>query len=209
MDINAKIIPLDEPESNIPSHTTKSTEEIRNAFKELMKPTKKESIPLKMTPIEYCKIKHGSQIRKFTGEPYYTHSIKVAEIVKEYTNDENLISTSLLHDTVEDTDATIEEIENLFNMKIALLVAELTSSNFTIKEMGKAKYLINKMNNMSDEALLIKLADRLDNVSGLHLAPEKFIERYKRETIEILDGLNRDLNDNHKDLIKKIRSKLG
>ena len=139
---------------------------------------------------QFATEKHKNQVRKFSGEPYVNHPIRVSQLVLKYSKEDNLskmVAAALLHDTVEDTDTTYAEIQKEFGPAVAVLVKELTSEP-DIKE-SKAEYLSNKMFMMSDQALLIKLADRLDNVTGIKNTPVEFSQRYIKETKIILESL--------------------
>lgn len=155
----------------------------------------------------YAKEKHKGQKRSFSGKPYFVHPKSVAAYVKKYTKDPILTQAAYLHDVLEDTDTDYKSLQQEFGNKVASLVKELTSiSKVEMKNQygGKAQYLTDKMNKMSDAALTIKLCDRLDNVDDKH-APQKFKDRYFNETKYILDNLNRSLNSTHKKIIKKIK----
>lgn len=69
---------------------------------------------------------HKGQFRKYTGDPYITHPIAVSKIVATITNDEDMIAAALLHDTVEDTEVTLQQIEENFGSRVALFVENLT-----------------------------------------------------------------------------------
>ena len=88
----------------------------------------KEEISLIEKAIDFSKQAHKQQFRK-SGEPYFHHPIEVAKILKEIKLDNSSIACGLLHDTVEDTTATIKEIENHFGLEIASLVDGLTKIN--------------------------------------------------------------------------------
>lgn len=157
--------------------------------------------------------KHTGQTRR-SGEPYIAHPERVAEIVKKFKKShkiEDLVSSAWLHDTIEDTGETEENLKKLFNPLISSLVAELTSDKSKIKEIGKGPYLANKMIGMSSWGLVIKLADRLDNVSDLKTANESFRKRYSEETKFILDKLEKErkLSNTQQALIKAIKIKLS
>lgn len=149
---------------------------------------------------------HSGQLRKYSNKPYFTHVKYVARTIEDLFKDEDLIIVSLLHDTIEDTDITYTDIYMKFGKKIADLVLELTSGK--IENMTKAEYLTKKMNNMSDDALLVKLADRLNNVKYLdrdcktrdHL---NFVKKYYLETFEILKNL-KSFNGNSREKEIKI-----
>lgn len=164
--------------------------------------------------LQFAKHAHTGQTRS-GGEPYITHPMRVADSIRQYKQSHNLealIDAALLHDTIEDTDTTHEALQDLFGGLVASLVKELTSNKDEIKKMGKAAYLANKMATMSSYALVIKLADRLDNVKDIATAktPE-WRAKYKAETLHILDYIakNRVLSGTHQKLIGLIRSKLN
>lgn len=163
---------------------------------------------------EYATQKHSKQKRKFSGEPYVEHPKRVAELIRKYKSSKNkdeLISAALLHDTIEDTDTTEEDLKKLFGGLITSLVKELSSEKEQIEKIGKDDYLSGKMLDMSSWALTIKLADRLDNVSDLLDSNEKFRDRYSKETKSILQKLEkgRTLSDTQKKLVTAIKEKLA
>jgi len=168
---------------------------------------------------KFAERKHFGQWRADNKTPYITHPIRVAEIVKKFKKShriEELLAAAYLHDTLEDTKTGINELRNNFGETIALLVVELTSNPLEIQNIGKAKYLSEKLgseDNMSNWALTIKLADRLDNVSDLEnsVKGDGWAQKYKKETIKILDFLekHRYLSNTHKSLIKEVRKSIG
>lgn len=164
--------------------------------------------------LAYASKAHSGQTRS-TGAEYISHPIQVAKSVEMYKKSHNLdalISAAYLHDTLEDTDTTHEDLERMFGGLVASLVKELTSDKEKIKEVGKTDYLKTKMAAMSSYALVIKLADRLDNVQDITTAktPE-WRNKYKKETEHVLQYIekNRVLSGTHKKIISLIRSKLG
>lgn len=164
---------------------------------------------------EFAKKQHGEDKRKY-GEkkPYCTHPYAVAERlqqIKTYKNNEIVIAAAYLHDIVEETNAEYEELKSLFNERIANLVNELTSDPLKYsddekqsKYLAKAKYLTNKINKMSEDARVIKLADREHNVSTLAVCPQSFAQRYAKETQYILNHLKFNPNEAEKQLIESI-----
>lgn len=152
--------------------------------------------------------KHAYQHRKFSNEPYFNHPSRVADIVRRFTKDEELIAAAYLHDVIEDTKTSVKEIDAVFGEKIARIVKELTSVKKEQVLIGKADYLLKKMNQMTSDALLIKIADRLDNVSDFRFASEKFRNKYIKETYYILQNLKRPLKSEHKKLIQEIVTQL-
>jgi guanosine-3',5'-bis(diphosphate) 3'-pyrophosphohydrolase len=156
---------------------------------------------------------HDGQIRKFSGVEYIWHPVNVAKIVREVKkskNKEKIIIAALLHDTVEDTNLTINEINSKFGEMVSNIVSELTSDLEKINEIGKSEYLLEKMLKMTSYALVIKLADRLHNCSDLASGSQKFRDRYVTETRFILKGLNnRYLSNTHKKLIGMIDKEIS
>jgi hypothetical protein len=164
--------------------------------------------------LQYATKAHADQTRA-GGDPYITHPMRVADHIKQYKKSHNLdalISAAYLHDTVEDTDTTHEALHDLFGGLVASLVKELTSDPEQIKKVGKAQYLAHKMAAMSSYALVIKLADRLDNVKDITTArTPQWRQKYKNETEHILNYIEktRALSGTHQKLIGLIRDKLS
>jgi GTP pyrophosphokinase len=156
---------------------------------------------------------HDGQYRKFSGKEYAWHPVEVSKIVREHKhskNKEDICIAALLHDTVEDCDVTLKDIEDEFGSEVSSMVEQLTSDSSKISKMGKADYLLHKMLEMSSYALVIKLADRLHNCSDLDKGSENFREKYTTETRYIIDGLyQRKLSDTHKNLIMLINDKIS
>ena len=167
------------------------------------------------TALQFASIAHANQ-KRAGGAPYIIHPIAVAKNVEFYKqkskNMQALLDAAHLHDTVEDTGTTLEQIGTMFGPLVASLVQELTSDSDKVKMMGKDKYLAHKMSNMSNYGLVIKLADRLDNVKNISTArtPE-WRARYKAETEHIIAVItqSRVLSPTHKRIIDAIRLKLG
>lgn len=137
----------------------------------------------------YAMKKHGSQLRT-SGDPYYSHPIEVAGILTKFKLDCTSIIAGLLHDTVEDTDATIEEIRNLFGDQVAQLVDGLTKLamiELKSKDTKQAENFRKLLLAMSEDirVLLIKLADRLHNMRTIQYCPEEKRLRISRETLDI------------------------
>ena len=156
---------------------------------------------------------HAGQERA-GGGPYISHPVRVAQHVEQWKKSHNLdalISAAYLHDTLEDTDTTHEALQDLFGGLVASLVKELTSDKTQVQQMGKKNYLAQKMAAMSSYALVIKLADRLDNVRDITTAKTpQWRAKYAAETNHILDYIekNRVLTGTHQKLIGLIRDKL-
>lgn len=167
---------------------------------------------------EFAKELHKDQIRKFINKPYFdAHVQKVNGTVKQYTTDEDLLCAALLHDTIEDCFKDKWEgysiIKEKFGKRVADLVLELTSDEGEMKHRydgSKRDYLIYKMTHMSDDALIVKLCDRLQNISDAFTASEKFRNNYFNETSAIVEAIqtDRNLTDIHKKILADINAKL-
>ena len=166
--------------------------------------------------ISFALRKHNGQLRK-DGLPYITHPLRVSEIVKKFKKSHRLhelMAAAILHDTLEDTDTTFDELKENFGELVALIVLGLTNDKIELNKVGKSNYLCEKLScpkKVSRWALVIKLADRLDNVSDLDIMEDrKFAEKIKKETYEILNYLeeNRELTFAQKRLVQAIKDKL-
>ena len=124
---------------------------------------------------------------------------------------------NLLHDTIEDCFKDKWEgysiIKEKFGKRVADLVLELTSDEGEMKHRydgSKRDYLIYKMTHMSDDALIVKLCDRLQNISDAFTASEKFRNNYFNETSAIIEAIqtDRNLTDIHKKILADINAKL-
>lgn len=166
--------------------------------------------------IMYAELKHAGQVRKFSGEPYVNHPVRVAKTLSAYTTDYSILAAAVLHDTLEDTDTTIEDLVRLFGDRVANLVKALTNDPEEIKRVGKTQHLLEKMAKMDDETLLIKLADRLDNVQDVTFDPTseryEWSQKYADQTQTLLESLETrespEVSIGCKDLMKKIGEKI-
>jgi len=133
---------------------------------------------------------HGSQTRA-SGDPYYSHPIEVAGILTDLHLDDETIVTAILHDTIEDTLATPEEIERRFGANVARLVdgvTKLSRIEAQSESQRAAENLRKFLLAMSGDirVLLVKLADRLHNMRTLHFIPDQEKRRrIARETMDI------------------------
>ena len=139
--------------------------------------------------VEYANAKHQYQKRK-DGSPYIIHPLAVAQVVAEMGLDMDAILGALLHDCIEDTDASHEDIEKLFGTTVAELVegvTKLTRTDFTTSEQAQMESLRKMFMAMSKDirVVLIKIADRLHNMRTMqYQTPAKQIKKC-RETMDI------------------------
>lgn len=138
---------------------------------------------------EFAATAHEGQRRK-SGESYVTHPLAVASVIAELRLDVASICAGLLHDSVEDTAATLEQLTELFGKEIAFLVDGVTKLGklpYSTREEQQAENFRKMLLAMARDirVILVKLCDRLDNMRSLeHLAPEKQ-ERIAAETMQI------------------------
>ena len=139
--------------------------------------------------VDYANKKHAAQKRK-DGSPYIIHPLAVAQIVTEMGLDMDAILGALLHDCIEDTDASHEEIEKLFGPTVAELVegvTKLTRADFSSREQAQMENLRKMFMAMSKDirVVLIKIADRLHNIRTMqYQSPAKQISKCQ-ETMDI------------------------
>jgi len=133
---------------------------------------------------------HGAQVRA-SGDPYFSHPIEVAGILTDLKLDDETIVTAILHDTIEDTVATPEQIEKLFGANVARLVdgvTKLSKIEAQSENERAAENLRKFLLALSDDirVLLVKLADRLHNMRTLHhIGSEEKRRRIAKETMDI------------------------
>ncbi|WP_029056825.1 RelA/SpoT family protein [Stappia stellulata] len=137
----------------------------------------------------YAMQKHGTQMRA-SGDPYFSHPLEVAAILTDLRLDDATIAVALLHDTIEDTSATRDEIDRMFGPEIGKLVDGLTKIkrlDLVSKRAKQAENFRKLLLAIADDVrvLLVKLADRLHNMRTLHHMPEHKRGRIAEETMEI------------------------
>ena len=137
----------------------------------------------------YAMRAHGEQ-KRASGDPYFSHPLEVAAILTDLKLDDATIVAALLHDTIEDTDATRAEIDRLFGHDIGRLVEGLTKLKrleLVSKEAKQAENLRKLLLAIADDVrvLLIKLADRLHNMRTLAYRPPEARARTAEETLDI------------------------
>lgn len=143
----------------------------------------------------FSKIAHEGQKRK-GGADFFIHPLEVAKMLSKFGADKETVCAALLHDVVEDTEATLDEVCEEFGEKITFLVEALTkiSFDFESKDERKARYReqVKKATEEDKRVLLIKLADRLHNIKTLHVFEEKKRGRTAKETLDFYVPLARE-----------------
>lgn len=137
----------------------------------------------------YAMQKHGTQ-KRASGDLYFGHPLEVAAILTDLKLDDATIAVALLHDTIEDTDATKAEIDNLFGHEIGTIVEGLTKIErlkLVTREEAQAENLRKLLLAISQDVrvLLVKLADRLHNMRTLEFVPPEKRKRIAQETMDI------------------------
>lgn len=157
-----------------------------------------ESSPRLEQAIAVATKAHAGQLRK-TGEPYIIHPLAVMKLLQEWNMDEDTIIAGVLHDTVEDTDLTLKEIEDQFGKDVAFLVNGVTKLGKARKGMRDLdEYLPSTSDNLLKlliatgqdiRVLIIKLADRLHNLRTLGALPPEKQKKIARESLEVFAPL--------------------
>ena len=155
---------------------------------------------------DYAEKKHFGQ-KRISGDDYILHPLNVALILTEISADAPCMAAALLHDTIEDSDATKEEIEKLFGSEVTLLVdgvTKINKINFNSDSEASAAYQRKILVGLSEDVrvIIIKLADRLHNMRTLDVMSEEKQKKKAKETLEILTPVAHRLG------IYKIKSEL-
>ena len=155
---------------------------------------------------EYANSKHVHQ-KRITGDDYIQHPLNVALILTNINSDYKAICAALLHDTIEDSDGTYEEISKLFDKEVANLVECVTKINrisFTSESEQMAANQRKILVGLAEDVrvIIIKLADRLHNMRTLYVMPLEKQKKKAKETLEILTPVAHRLG------IYKIKSEL-
>ena len=156
--------------------------------------------------IQFATKAHEGQTRKYTGEPYIVHPLSVMEIVKTVDHTEEMLMAAVLHDTVEDTDVTLQDIDREFGPVVAQLVEELT--DVSKPEDGNRAFRKGLDREHSAQASAqgqtIKIADLLDNTKSITEHDEHFAKVYMKEKALLLQILDKA----DKILLKKAQKKV-
>ena len=171
-------------------------------YEAMFKKIKSQDFPLECRGMYYfSKGRHAHQERKGSGFPYFVHPRGVAYIVMEHGGSIDQINAAFAHDLLEDTETSYLEIMKVAHSeKCADLCTELRNNEIRKEEMGKEAYITEKLLTMSEEALLIKLADMVYN--SYDQPGEKALNRMYRNVCKLL--LKRTLNDKCKEMAELV-----
>ena len=139
--------------------------------------------------IDFATKAHEGQVRKYTNEPYITHPLAVAEIVAEVTENEDSIIAAILHDVVEDTDISINKIQEKFGHKVADYVNDLTEYPSVENRLTRKRQNVFDLSQGYDESKTIKLADLIHNTESIVKHDPKFAKLYMFEKAMLLGAL--------------------
>ncbi len=148
---------------------------------------------LEQRALAFARKAHESigQVRKYTNEPYINHPIAVADIVRSVPHTEDMIAAALLHDVVEDTNFTLDEVRLEFGDEVAVLVEMLTDVSCPQDGNRAKRKMLDLMHTAlaSPEAKTIKLADIIDNASSVTQHDKSFAILYLTEKLMSLEVL--------------------
>lgn len=137
--------------------------------------------------IAFATAAHEGQVRKYTGEPYVEHVIAVAEMVATHVTDDDAIIAAILHDTVEDCDVTIDEIQAEFGDRVAEYVWYLTKPPVFVGNRAKRKALDRaRLKEAPEIVRFIKVMDIWHNSTSIREFDEKFYETFRQEVRDLL-----------------------
>lgn len=150
----------------------------------------------------YARRRHGDTgaIRKVSKLPYWVHPEGVAKIIMNHGGTDDEIKAAMAHDTLEDTLTPRYDIEDRFGKRIADIVAEVTNDKNEIAKIGKEQYVSEELVRLSPEALTVKLADMLFNITD-NPTPTNY-ERMKRNVAYLMQ--HKEISGKHLELANEI-----
>jgi len=187
--------------SRLPGATPRRAREIRQLADTLESYLTDAQVGQVVKAYEFGARAHEGQTR-LSGEPYITHPIAVAQLLADMHLDSQTIVAAILHDVVEDTETSLDEIRQTFGDEVAMLVdavSKLDQIQFNSRAEAQAESFRKMMLAMIEDirVILVKLADRLHNMSTLDSMPREKQARIARETLEIYAPIANRLGINH------------
>jgi guanosine-3',5'-bis(diphosphate) 3'-pyrophosphohydrolase len=156
-----------------------------------------------LSATHFAALKHRCQRRKNTdADPYINHPIAVANLLAGFAGVTNLpvLQAALLHDTIEDTETTPQEVEQLFGREVLMIVKEVTDDK-SLPQAERKRLQIEHASHLSHSAKLIKLADKISNLRELtDRDPAEWPLQRKREYLEWAEKVVAGLRGSHSDL---------
>ena len=187
--------------SKLPGASPRRSKDLKQLLETLESYLSDEQVAQVIKAYEFGARAHEGQTR-MSGEPYITHPVAVAQTLADMHLDSQTIIAAILHDTVEDTEASLEQIEDQFGAEVAQLVdgvSKLDQMQFTSRAEAQAKSFRKMMLAMIEDirVILVKLADRMHNMATLDAMPREKQARIARETLEIYAPIANRLGINH------------
>ena len=168
---------------------------------------------------QFAAEKHKTQRRKgVEASPYINHPIQVAELIARVgeVEDIDVLVAAVLHDTVEDTETTFEELENLFGQTVKSLVEEVTDDK-SLPKTERKKMQVEHAAHISAGAKLIKIADKTCNISDLNISPPEgwdigrkldYLD-WSEQVVDKCRGTNEEMELYYDEMLRKSRDVLG
>ena len=185
-----------------------------NVLQESAETEKAHLLSLLFKALSFSAEKHTKQRRKdIDNTPYINHPISLANILAQrWVIDENVLCAAILHDTIEDTETTVDELQEHFGEKITSIVLEVTDDKSLEKSVRKQKQ-VEHAASISHEAKLVKLADKIANITDIiNMPPVDWSSDRKKEyfdwakaVVDNLRGVHQGLEKDFDDLINKIK----
>jgi len=185
-----------------------------NVLQESAETDKAKLLSLLFKALAFSAEKHTKQRRKDIDKtPYINHPISLANILAQrWVIDENVLCAAILHDTIEDTETTVDELQEHFGEKITSIVLEVTDDKSLEKSVRKQKQ-VEHAASISHEAKLVKLADKIANITDIiNTPPEDWSRDRKKEyfewakaVVDNLRGAHQGLEKDFDDLINKAK----
>jgi guanosine-3',5'-bis(diphosphate) 3'-pyrophosphohydrolase len=187
--------------SRIPGASSRRSKDLRQLIQTLESYLSAEQIEQVVKAYEFGAVAHEGQTR-MSGEPYITHPVAVAQTLADMHLDAQTIIAAILHDVVEDTEASLDDITEQFSAEVASLVdgvSKLDQMQFTSRAEAQAESFRKMMLAMIEDirVILVKLADRMHNMETLDAMPREKQARIARETLEIYAPIANRLGINH------------
>ncbi len=141
--------------------------------------------------IAFAATAHAGQRRKYSSEPYITHTIEVANIVRAAGGSIEMQCAAVLHDTIEDCDVTASDIAKEFGVGVAMMVAALTDSEIGNRATRK-RLSCERLVAVSGDVQTIKLADLISNTASITQHDPDFARVYLKEKVALLKAIQKD-----------------
>lgn len=170
--------------------------------------------PLVAKALEFATYAHGSinHVRKYSGEPYINHPIEVMGIVKSVPHTDEMLAAALLHDTIEDTAVTLDDLKREFGNDVAAMVLELTDQCHDGNRATRKAAEAARLATISTDAQTVKLADFISNTQSIVTNDPGFAKVYLREKLQVLTNMtkgDRKLYDRAMALIEEATTTIG